>query len=65
MNTHEAIMSRYACRKYTGEQLTEQELKALTDAANAAPVAMGDDYHYVETSIKLGCGSEEFTQKGT
>lgn len=42
MNTHEAIMSRYACRKYTGEQLTKQELKALTDAANAAPVAMGD-----------------------
>ena len=42
MNTYEAITSRYACRNYTDEQITEAELKALIDAANAAPVAMGD-----------------------
>lgn len=42
MNTSEAIQGRYACRKYTSEQITEQELKHLLDAANAAPVGMGD-----------------------
>ena len=42
LNTHEAITGRYACRKYTEKQLTEQELKVLINAANAAPVAMGD-----------------------
>ena len=42
MNTYEAITGRYACRNYTEEQITEQELKALIAAANAAPVAMGD-----------------------
>ena len=42
MNTYEAITGRYACRNYTDEQITEAELKALIDAANAAPVAMGD-----------------------
>ena len=42
METIHAITGRYACRKYTGEQITEQELKLLLDAANAAPVGMGD-----------------------
>ncbi len=42
MNTSVAIQGRYACRKYSSEQITEQELKSLLDAANAAPVAMGD-----------------------
>ena len=42
MNTFDAITSRYACRKYTDEQLTPEQLDALLSAANAAPVGMGD-----------------------
>lgn len=42
MKSIDVITGRYACRKYTSEQLTERELKLLLDAANAAPVGMGD-----------------------
>lgn len=30
MNTYEAITGRYACRRYTDEQITGQELESLT-----------------------------------
>lgn len=42
MNTNEAILSRYACRKFKDEQITAEQLNALISAANAAPVGMGD-----------------------
>lgn len=42
METLEAIINRYACRQYLNEQITEEQLNALIEAANAAPVGMGD-----------------------
>ena len=42
MDAREAILTRYACRQYSDEQITEEQLKALIEAANAAPVGMGD-----------------------
>jgi len=41
MQTMEAIANRQSCRAYTGEQLTENELQTVLQAANAAPVAFG------------------------
>lgn len=40
MNTFEAICSRKSVRSYTGENLTQEELKKILTAANAAPVGM-------------------------
>ena len=42
MDTRDAIIGRYACRKYTDQQITSEQLNALIEAANAAPVGMGD-----------------------
>ena len=42
METREAILKRCACRKFTSQQITSDQLQALMDAANAAPVGMGD-----------------------
>lgn len=42
MDVLEAITSRYACRSYTTDRLTEQETLALIDAANATPAASHD-----------------------
>ena len=42
MEAREAILNRYACRQYSEVQITEEQLKALIEAANAAPVGMGD-----------------------
>ena len=42
MDVKEAILNRYACRQYSDEQITDEQLKVLIEAANAAPVAMGD-----------------------
>ena len=40
MNTLEAIAKRKSTRAYTGEQISEEALTAILNAANAAPVAM-------------------------
>lgn len=40
MNTFETICSRKSVRSYTGELPTEEELKKILTAANAAPVGM-------------------------
>lgn len=40
MNTMDAICSRKSVRSYTGENITEAELKQLLKAAYAAPVGM-------------------------
>ncbi|MGN0106858.1 MAG: nitroreductase family protein [Hominilimicola sp.] len=40
MNTFETICSRKSVRSYTGENLSEEELKKILTAANAAPVGM-------------------------
>lgn len=41
MNTKEAILTRQSCRSFTGEQISQEECRALLEAANAAPVANG------------------------
>lgn len=41
METMEAIARRQSCRAYTGEQITEEELQTILEAANAAPAGMG------------------------
>lgn len=42
MDTNQIIKNRYACREYKPEQISDDDLKLLIDAANAAPAAMGD-----------------------
>ena len=42
MNTFKAITTRYACRNFTDEQITDEELEKIIKAANAAPAASGD-----------------------
>jgi nitroreductase len=46
----EAIAQRQACRADTPEQLTEQDLTAVLQAANAAPVGLGK-YHEVKLTV--------------
>lgn len=41
MDTMKTIAARQSCRAYTGEQITEEELQTILEAANAAPVALG------------------------
>lgn len=41
METMKTIASRQSCRAYTGEQITEEQLQTILEAANAAPVALG------------------------
>ena len=52
METRNAIAGRYACRKYTQEQITDEQLNALLDAANAAPVGMGDYSGYEVIAVQ-------------
>ncbi len=40
METLKAVANRQSCRKYTGEQITANELQIIIKAANAAPVGM-------------------------
>ena len=48
METKKAIQKRYSCRNYSDKKLTQEEIKTLIKAANAAPAA-SNDY----TKIKL------------
>ena len=41
MEWNELMLTRRSCREYTEEQLTETQLKAILQAACAAPVARG------------------------
>jgi len=41
MELMKAIEERQSCRAYTGEQITDNALQKILEAANAAPVAMG------------------------
>lgn len=41
MNTMDTICSRKTIRDFTGENITENELKTVITAANASPVGMG------------------------
>ena len=50
MNTFEAITTRYACRNFTDEQITDDELEKIIKAANAAPAASG---HYEGLKITI------------
>ena len=36
MDTRDAIIGRYACRKYTDRQITSEQLNALIEAAKAS-----------------------------
>lgn len=40
METMTTIANRQSCRAYTGEQISENELQTILEAANAAPVGM-------------------------
>lgn len=42
MNTYEAITTRYSCRNYNEEQITDDEIEKIVKAANAAPAASGN-----------------------
>lgn len=50
METMKAIATRKSCRAYTGEQLSDDELRDILKAANAAPVASGK---YDEMSLTV------------
>ncbi len=41
MELSQAIFTRCACRSFTAEAVSEEQLKAVLAAANAAPVGMG------------------------
>ena len=41
MDTFEAITTRYACRNFSDEQITDEEVEKIIKAANAAPAASG------------------------
>lgn len=47
MDTMNVICKRKSIRSYTGEQITDEQLKIILTAANAAPVGMGryEDVH--------------------
>lgn len=47
METFDTLYSRKSVRSYTGEPVSDEELKAILKAAEAAPVGMGqyDDMH--------------------
>lgn len=38
----DVITNRHSCRAFTGEKISETELKTILQAANAAPVGMGN-----------------------
>ncbi|MDO4182823.1 MAG: nitroreductase family protein [Coriobacteriia bacterium] len=50
MNTKDAILLRHACRSYTNEPLTDEQIDTLIQAANAAPATMGD-YSGIELTV--------------
>lgn len=50
METQSALLNRYSCRGFTEEQITESELNTLLQAANSAPVSLGN-YDDVELCI--------------
>lgn len=41
MELKKAIATRQSCRSYTGEQITDDQLKMILEAANASPISMG------------------------
>ncbi len=56
MKTLETICSRKSIRSYTGEGITQDELKQILTAANASPVGMGryDEMHLtIVTNLEL------------
>lgn len=50
MKTQSALLNRCSCREFTEEQIKENELEAILQAANAAPVSLGN-YDDVELCI--------------
>ena len=50
MELSQAVFSRRACRSYTAEPVTDEQLAAVLAAANAAPVGMGA-YHTVHLTV--------------
>lgn len=50
METMKTIAARQSCRAYTGEQISEGELQTILEAANAAPVGLGN-YGEVELTV--------------
>lgn len=50
MNTLETICARRSVRTYTGERITKEQLNTVLQAANAAPVGMGQ-YENVRLTV--------------
>ena len=51
--TLKTIMTRYSCRDFTGSPLTEEQLKAIVDAALAAPSGMNrQPWHIIVVTDK-------------
>lgn len=50
METQSALLNRYSCRTFTEEQITERELNTILQAANSAPISLGN-YGNVELCV--------------
>lgn len=58
--TLKVIATRYSCRDFTGEPLTAEQVKALADAALAAPSAMNrQPWHVIVVTDKALIGELE------
>lgn len=50
METQSTILNRHSCRQFTKQQITDEQLQTILQAANAAPVSLGN-YDDVELCI--------------
>lgn len=50
METQSALLNRYSCREFTEEQITKSQLNTILQAADSAPVSLGN-YSNVELCI--------------
>lgn len=50
METQSTLLNRHSCREFTEEQIKENELQTILQAANSAPVSLGN-YDDVELCI--------------
>ena len=57
MEFNKTIAARQSVRKFTEAQITDEQLKAILEAANAAPACMGqyDHLHLTDKHQKHPC----------
>ena len=69
MDVEQAMRDRYSCRKFTGEQISDEELEAILEAGRTAPsacnnqpwrfiVLQGDDLAKVDACSKCRYGAQ-------